>query len=120
MIRVSSENLESDSVRVTLEWTTYENHSQSLYSYNVSVSPMGALTSSERRVQLIASYDTSYDVSVVVLSQCGQRIVTTTIELYYGKTVTFSSTTNIHTCIALSFLSLIFSFNELSKSSTTG
>ena len=34
---------------------------------------------------MIASYDTVYIVSVVVLSQCRQRIVTTTIELYYGK-----------------------------------
>ena len=85
MIRVVSEMLESDGIRVTLEWITYENHNQSLYSYNVSVSPMVALTSSERRVQLIASYDTLYNVCILVLSQCGQRIVTTTIELYYGK-----------------------------------
>ena len=98
MIRIASENLGSDGVRVTLEWTTYENHNdQSLYLYNVSVSPMVALTSSERRVQLIASYDTLYNASVVVLSQYRQRIVTTTIiELYYGKYSHILVRTNTH------------------------
>ena len=96
MIRVASESLESDNIRVTLEWT-YENYNQSVYLYNVSVSPMVAIASSERLIELIASYDTLYNVSVVVLSQCGRRIVTTSIELHYGKySYAFLATTNIH------------------------
>ena len=84
MITVASESLESDNIRVTLEWT-YENYNRSVYSYNVSVSPLAAIISSERLIELIASYDTLYNISVVVLSQCGQRIVTTSIKLHYGK-----------------------------------
>ena len=96
MIRVASESLESDNIRVTLEWT-YENYNQSVYSYKVSVSPVIAITSSERVVELIASYNTLYNVSVVVLSQCGRRIVTISIELHYGKySYAFLATTNVH------------------------
>ena len=86
MIRVTSESFESDGVRVTLEWT-YKNHNQpDLHSYNVNVSPVLVLTSSERRsVDLMANYNISYNVSILVLSQCRQRIMTTTIELHYGK-----------------------------------
>ena len=89
MIGVTSESFESDGIRVTLEWTYYENYNHRgliLHSYNVNVSPVVAFTSSERRlVQLMASYNTSYNVSILALSQCGQRIMTTTIELYYGR-----------------------------------
>ena len=122
MIGVTSESFESDGIRVTLEWTYYENYNHRgliLHSYNVNVSPVVAFTSSERRlVQLMASYNTSYNVSILALSQCEQRIMTTTIELYMVGTFTgtFLSTTN---SIYYYCCSTVFSFNKLSKSSKT-
>ena len=117
-IRVMSESLESDSVRVTLEWPCETN--QLLCSYNVSISP-NALSQmlSEREVQLIISYDTLYNVSILAVSQCRQRIVTTSFELYYGMYTVIHdliiNKLNLHCPILL----FIFSFNELSKSSKT-
>lgn len=98
MITVASESLKSDNIRVTLEWV-YENYNHSVYSYNVSVSPVIAMTSSERLIELIAAYNTLYTVNVVILSQCGQRIVTTSIELHYSKQLCILSD-NKHTIIA--------------------
>ena len=78
-----SETLESDSVRVTLEWTQ---ENESLYSYNVSVTPQVASILTERtRLQLNVSYNTLYNVRILVTSYCGQRSVTTSIELHYGE-----------------------------------
>ena len=77
------EGLESDGVGVTLEFI-HEN--QSLYSYNVNVSPNVTIMFAERtNLQLTASYNTFYNVSILAIPQCGQRTVTTFIELYYGK-----------------------------------
>ena len=79
-----SENLENDGIGVSLEWTQAENQTQ--YSYNISINQNVAETLTETTaLQLVASYDTSYNVSILAIPQCGQRIVTTTIELYYGK-----------------------------------
>ena len=64
MIRVASESLESDNIGVTLEWT-YENYNQSVYLYNVSVSPIVAIASSERLIELIAYPTTLYTMSVL-------------------------------------------------------
>ena len=71
MIRVTSEKFESDGITVILEWTYYKNHNQpDLYSYNVSVSPVVAATSSERRsVQLMVSYNTLYNVSILLMNK---------------------------------------------------
>ena len=79
-----SEVLDSDGIRVTLDWT-HEN--QSLYVYSVSITPnaMSQTLSESTTIQLVASYDTVYNVSILAVPQCGQRIVTTSIELYYGK-----------------------------------
>lgn len=76
------EGLESDGVKVTLELIL--NHgNQSLYSYNISDV---TITLAERtNLQLIASYNTLYNISILAIAQCGQRIVTTFIEQYYGK-----------------------------------
>ena len=79
-----SEVLDSDDIGVTLDWT-HEN--QSLYSYSVSITPnaLSQTLSESTTIQLVASYDTVHNVSILATSQCGQRIVTTLIELYYGK-----------------------------------
>ena len=79
VVRVVTENLESDGVQVTLEWTQGNQTSASTKMLWQQL----ALT--ETTFQLEASYDTSYNVSVIAIPQCGQRIVTTTVELYYGE-----------------------------------
>ena len=74
-IRAVSENLESDSIRVALEWTQ---ENESLYSYNVSVTPQVASILTERiGLQLNVSYNTLYNVRILVTSYCGQKSVTT-------------------------------------------
>ena len=78
-----TERLDRDVVRVTLEWTP-ENHTR--YSYNISVNHAVVTTLTETiTLQLEASYDTSYNISVIAVPQYGQRIVITTVELYYGE-----------------------------------
>ena len=78
-----TERLDRDVVRITQEWTQ---ENQTRYSYNISVNHavVTALTKTTT-LQLEASYDTSYNISVIAVPQCGQRIVTTTVELYYGE-----------------------------------
>ena len=81
-IRVVSKRLGSDGIRVTLEWIQ---KNQTQYSYNVSINQNVSTELDEMTtLQLVASYDTSYNVSILATPQCGQRIVTTSIELYYG------------------------------------
>ena len=83
IIGVVSENLESARIGVTLEQTHETNQSQ--YSHSVSISPNAlGQTFSEREIQLTVSYDTLYNVSILAITQCGQRIATTLFELYYG------------------------------------
>ena len=78
-----TESLDRDRVRVTLEWTQAN---QTQYSYNISINQNIVTTAlTETTFQLEASYDTSYNVSIIAILQCGQRIVTTTVELYYGE-----------------------------------
>lgn len=79
-----AESLERDGVRATLEWTQ---GNQTQYSYNISINQKIIVTTAltETTFQLEASYDTLYNVSVIAIPQCGQRIVTTTVELYYGE-----------------------------------
>ena len=84
-VRVVAESLERDGVRATLEWTQ---GNQTHYSYNISINQnivATALTETTFQLLVDASYDTSYNVSVIAIPQCGQRIVTTTVELYYGE-----------------------------------
>ena len=72
-IRAVSENLESDSIRVALEWTQ---ENKSLYLYNVSVTPQVASILTERTgLQLNVSYNTLYNVRILVTSYCGQPAV---------------------------------------------
>ena len=80
-IRVVSKGSESDCIKVTLEWTQ---KNQTQYSYNVSINQNVSIKLAETTtLQLIASFDTSYNVSILATPQCGPRIVTTSIELYY-------------------------------------
>ena len=82
--RVVTESLDRDDIRVTLEWTQ-ENHTQ--YSYNISINQNVVATAltETKTFQLEASYDMSYNISIIAIPQCRQRIVTTTVELYYGE-----------------------------------
>ena len=66
-------------------------------------------------LQFVVSYDTLYNVSILATPQCGQKIVTTSIELYYGKYIV-ALINNKPTVI---FIVRIFSFIELSKSGRT-
>ena len=78
-----TERLDRDVVRVTLEWTP---ENQTRYSYNISVNHVVVTALTETTtLQLEASYDTSYNINVIAVPQYGQRIVTTTVELYYGE-----------------------------------
>ena len=84
-----SESLERDGVGVTLEWTLENYYETETQYYNISINQNMAETHVETTLQLVASYDTSYNVSIMAIPLCGQRIVTTTIELYYGKYIIF-------------------------------
>ena len=82
-----TESLERDGVRATLEWTQ---GNQTQYSYNISIiinqnNVATALNQTTFQLLVDASYDTLYNASIIAIPQCGQRIVTTTVELYYGE-----------------------------------
>ena len=75
-----SEILESDGIRVSLEWTL---ENESLYSYSVSINPLVAFMLTERTsLQLKVSYDTLYNVSIQSIPRCGQRNLTTSIKVH--------------------------------------
>ena len=62
-----SENLESNGVRVTLEWLTPENQTSYSYSYNITVIPQIAFMITEgTRIKLKVSYNTIYNVSILI------------------------------------------------------
>ena len=80
-ISTTSEQFGRDAVSVTLQWIP-----KSLYSYNVIVNPQVQLQfNGSTRVQLILSYNTLYNVSVVATHLCGQNAVNMInfVELYY-------------------------------------
>ena len=115
LYRIVSESLESDGIRINLDWT---HEDQSQYSYNVSVSPTALLsqTHSEGEIQFIASYDTLYNISLLAIPQCGQKVVTTLIELHYGKcNHNVTVIVNLPVSVVLNY----FSFSGLPKSSRT-
>ena len=69
-----------DNVTVILEWTP-----ENGMSYNVSVVPQVAVRfTGDRSVQLTASYNTVYNVSVVA-TLCGRNNATTATGLSYGE-----------------------------------
>ena len=76
-----SEQYEGDGVIVTLEWT----QENPLYTYNVSVIPVPIeiTFTGKARAQMKISYNTSYNVTVVASSPCGQGDATNFTELYY-------------------------------------
>ena len=74
--------LDAVSVSVVLMWTQIN----WLYSYNVSVTPSVEMTfNGGTTVQLILSYNTQYNVSVVATHPCLGRIITKMSVLHYGK-----------------------------------
>ena len=85
-ITILSEQFEKDGVIVTLEWT----EENSLYSYNISVSPQLEVMFIERvsfRVQLSVPYNSFYNVSIAAVPLCRRNNVTTFIgpSLYYSE-----------------------------------
>ena len=86
-VRLISERFNRDGVEVILdlEWT----HENSLYSYHIHVTPQPSFIVKLNRssVQLKVLYNLLYNVSVVNLSPCGQRVHSIS-ELYYGECCT--------------------------------
>ena len=81
-IQILSEDLERDSVRVTLEWIQ---DNSSFYSYNVSVAP-NPVTTERMRVLLKVTYDIPYNVSVQATPTYGNgNFITVFIKLHYGE-----------------------------------
>ena len=76
--------MESSGVFVTLEWTLDQD--SFIYAHNVSVVPeVVELTFNRSRgLQLMLSYNTLYNVTVVATHPCGQH-VESVVQLYYGK-----------------------------------
>ena len=86
-IRANSEQFESDTVTLVLEWT--QESSLLSYSYNVSAvpDPQPAITFiGNTSVQLTVPYNMLFNVSVTASeSLCGQKHVTTEITLLYSE-----------------------------------
>ena len=83
-ITILSEQCEKDGVIVTLEWT----EENSLYSYNIIVSPqLDVMFIGRVTVQLTVAYNNLYNVSVAAIPPCQQNNVTTFIgpSLYYSE-----------------------------------
>ena len=89
-VRLYSEELSSDRVTVTLEWTLLnsQDYYQQLLS-NVSISAVPQLNNvmftGDMKVQLTLLYNTLYNVNVTQHSTCRQFIWTKFIELSYSK-----------------------------------
>ena len=71
-----------DNVTVVLQWT--EELNNSLVTYDVRVEPMAHIITSNGRANLILSYNTLYNVSVVA-DICGIMNETTSHVVNYGK-----------------------------------
>jgi hypothetical protein len=80
-VRTVSEHFTRDDVEVSLEWVP-EN---SLYTYHVDVTPQPAFRMNLRRnsIRLKVEYNILYNVSIVIMSPCGQTV--TIDEIYYGE-----------------------------------
>ena len=81
-----SESLESDGVRVTLEWTR-ENVTMSFYSCSISVSPQVPSLEfpGQTKVELKVLYDIFYNVSFQAVPFCKQGITIAFVQLYYRE-----------------------------------
>ena len=81
MIR-TSEEYRADSIAVIIEWTQWEDA-----SYNITIIPMVPMIhTGSTSVQLIASYNTEYSVSLEASTVC-QSIGSSNITLFYGKSL---------------------------------
>ena len=77
-----SEEYRADSISVVVEWTQ-----QKSVSYNITIIPMvPVIYTGSTSVQLIASYNTEYSVSLEASTVC-QSIVSSNTSLFYGKSL---------------------------------
>ena len=78
----TSEEYRADSIAVIIEWTQLEG-----VSYNITIVPMvPVIYTGNTSVQLIASHNTEYSVSLEASAVC-QSIVSSNITLFYGKSL---------------------------------
>ena len=84
-ITLRSEQFSSRNVTVVLDWT--QENEIVLYSYNIHVVPdVEVIFSGSTRAQLILSYNTQYNVSVIATHLCGSTSsVIASTELHYRK-----------------------------------
>ena len=77
-----TEHIKNDHVLMTLEWT----QTDPTYSFHITVVlPLPVSFSTSTQVQIRASYNTAYNVSILV-SSCGQYTVTAFFkEVFYGE-----------------------------------
>ena len=81
MVR-TSEEYRADSIAVIIEWTQQEG-----VSYNITIVPLVPMIyTGSTSVQLIASYNIEYSVSLEASTAC-QSIVSSNITLFYGKSL---------------------------------
>ena len=81
-VSVIEQHYSTETVTITLEWSQGEDI---LYDFTVLTSPHAPVQTNgttSTRAQLVLSYNTQYNVSVV--THCGQNS-TTTLQLHYGE-----------------------------------
>ena len=80
---VIGEHYSAETVTITLEWSQGEDI---LYDFTLLTSPQAEVQtngSTSTRAELILSYNTHYNVSVV--ARCGQNSTNDTLQLHYGE-----------------------------------
>ena len=82
-ITVESEQFFSEYVFVTI--TLELSRESTLYSLGIDVFPPVEIFNGSTRVDLMLSYNTPYNVSVVATHPCGRMFVATFVELFYRK-----------------------------------
>ena len=83
-VRVSQEQFQQTNISVTIEWAAEEG-----ISYTINVNPNVTINVTERNyTELVVSYDTEYNVSVIA-SLCGTNKTTFTT-LHYGEIIRHS------------------------------
>ena len=74
-----------ENITIFFEWTATDTY---FHSYNITVVPPAETTFNGRTsVRMTLSYSTRYNVSIVAIHPCGQRIMAVFKELYYGKQI---------------------------------
>ena len=73
----------SKNITILLEWTATDTY---FHSYNITVVPPAETRFNGRTsIRMTLFYSTRYNVSIVAIHPCGQRIMAVFKELYYGK-----------------------------------